>query len=58
MKEDEIRRRVREASRDGRVECKVLLQLAREIGTDPAELGRLCNEMRIRIRRCQLGCFP
>jgi len=57
-REDEIRNRIREASRDGRVECRVLLDMARETGADPAELGRLCNEMRIRIRRCQLGCFP
>jgi len=40
-----------------RVTCRDLLNLAARLGVESAELGRLCNEMQIKITDCRLGCF-
>jgi len=55
--EQQIRQLIQQAAEDGRVPCKFLLDLARRTGSAPKDIGRLCNEMDIRIRACQLGCF-
>jgi AraC-like DNA-binding protein len=54
---DAIREALKRAARDGKVSCKSLLNLSQRLGASPRLLGRLCNEMRIHIRACQLGCF-
>ncbi|MGD2176041.1 MAG: hypothetical protein PVJ27_11605 [Candidatus Brocadiaceae bacterium] len=53
----EIRDAVREAARDGRIECAKALALARDFDVAPLEIGRACNSEGIKIARCQLGCF-
>jgi len=40
-----------------RLSCHEALAIAAETGLKPAELGKLCNELQIKITRCQLGCF-
>jgi len=52
LREDITRRVV-----DGRVACKALLELAERRGVPPVTVGRLCDEMAIKITACQLGCF-
>ncbi len=37
--------------------CASALQLARQLGVKPSEVGAMCNEHNIRISNCQLGCF-
>lgn len=56
--EEEIRRAIQDAAADGKVACKVLLDLAERTQTPPKEIGRLCDDMGLRIRTCRLGCFP
>jgi len=58
VSQDEIRRVIQNAAEDGRVACKVLLDLAERTQTPPKEIGGLCDDMGFRIRTCQLGCFP
>ena len=53
----QIRQAIRRAAKDGKVPCRFLLELAERTGTAPREIGRHCNEMGLRIRACQLGCF-
>lgn len=57
VSEAELRKAVLQASRDGKAACKALLKLAERTGASPARIGRLCDEMKIRICGCQLGCF-
>jgi len=35
----------------------IALAVARDLDVPPAEIGRLCNELDIKIVGCQLGCF-
>jgi hypothetical protein len=37
--------------------CAAAFQIAGETGATLAEIGAACNEHRIKIVRCQLGCF-
>ncbi len=55
--DQEIRELIQAKVKDGRVACKVLLELAEQTQTPSMELGKLCDEMKIRITGCQLGCF-
>ena len=55
--QEEIRRSIRQAARNGKVACKFLLDLAQRTESPPREVGRLCDEMGLHISGCQLGCF-
>ena len=55
--EQELRDAIEAAAKENRVSCKQMLDLAARTGAAPAEVGRLCNEMDIKVRACQLGCF-
>lgn len=37
--------------------CASALELARQVGVKPSEVGAVCNEHNISISNCQLGCF-
>ena len=45
-------------AQDGRLPCAKALALAKRLGVSPEAVGRACNEAGIKIKRCQLGCFP
>ncbi len=53
----ELERAIRAATENGKAPCRTLLELARRTGVSPGDVGRLCDEMDIRVGRCQLGCF-
>ena len=38
--------------------CASALNIADRFGVSPSVVGSICNEKNIRIRHCQLGCFP
>lgn len=40
-----------------RLSCRDAFKIAEEFGVDPAIIGKICNEQKIRICKCQLGCF-
>jgi len=45
--------------RDGRttLRCAVAFELAERFGVKPIEIGRICNQQKIKMVKCQLGCF-
>ena len=45
--------------RDGRMTlgCAVAFELAEQFGVKPVEIGRICNRHKIKMVKCQLGCF-
>ncbi len=54
---DELREAVTGIAQDGKASCKRLLEIAREKDVSPRVVGRVCDELKIRICACQLGCF-
>jgi hypothetical protein len=53
----ELREEIGALAVDGRVPCRLLLELAGRAGQPPRNIGALCDEMQIKIVACQLGCF-
>lgn len=48
---------VRKAAKEGRLTCEKAHELGKELDVSLREIGAACNELNIRIKACQLGCF-
>ena len=57
MNEELIKRRIRDESGEGRIQCAKALRLADELGVSPREIGKAANKQGIKVSSCQLGCF-
>ena len=57
MGEDEIRGRIKEAAKDGKITCAAAMKIAADYKISNREIGELLNQMKIKIAQCQLGCF-
>ena len=57
MNEDKIREILREKRVSGRITCREAIKTAEEVGVSPAVIGKLLDEMKIKIAVCQLSCF-
>lgn len=55
--EEKVREAIVEVSPDKRISCPVARQIAEEYGVPVGEVGRLINELGIKIYACELGCF-
>jgi hypothetical protein len=59
--QEELTRIVLDRSREieGRstLTCAKALGLAAELGVEPMQIGRICDQENIRLSSCQLGCF-
>jgi len=57
MTPEELREAIQSQAVEGRVACKAMLDLARESDTPSRQIAKICNELKIKICACQLGCF-
>lgn len=57
MSRDALREAVKIAAREDRLTCAKAHELEKELGVTLQEIGAVCNELNIRIKACQLGCF-
>lgn len=48
---------VRNAAQDGRLSCEQAHDLGRELDVPLRDIGAICNELKIKVTACQLGCF-
>jgi hypothetical protein len=48
---------IRKASVDDRLSCERAHELSKELKIPLGEIGIACNELKIKITACQLGCF-
>ncbi len=56
-KQKEIRRLLTERSIDARLACTAARKIAEELKVPYSEVGRAANELKIKIKNCELGCF-
>ena len=54
---EKIRVAVRDAAVGGRLSCEKAHELGTRLNIPLQEIGRVCNELNIKIKDCQLGCF-
>lgn len=48
---------IKEFSPGSRLSCSKAREIAERFGIPLSEIGRLANELRIKIIECELGCF-
>ena len=49
--------RAEESKGQKRLSCADAFELASEFEVEIREIGRICNQQKIKISKCQLGCF-
>lgn len=57
MDEEKVRQAIKAEAREERLLCSQAFSIAGELNCELADVGRLCNELGVRITSCQLGCF-
>jgi hypothetical protein len=50
-------KRAQEIEGKKKLACAEAFELAQEFKVEVIEIGRICNQHNVRIRKCQLGCF-
>ena len=55
---NELDEKIKASLVDGKLPCPVAFKIAKEMKVGPKEVGETCNRLKIKIRSCQLGCFP
>lgn len=54
---DDLAKKIQDALIEGKLSCATAHRLAAEYDVELAEIGKLANELKIKINKCQLGCF-
>ena len=53
----QIEAAILEKAKGGKIPCAVCFRIAEDSGISKKEMGKILNEMNVRISQCQLGCF-
>ena len=57
MERDQVIEAIKKKAKEDRIPCAVCFQIAEEYGIPKRELGKLLNELEIKVISCQLGLF-
>lgn len=57
MTRERLIEEIRRNAAHNRLSCERAHELSKELGISLRELGELCNELKIKIVACELGCF-
>ncbi len=57
MNREKIIEAVQAASLNSRLSCEKAHELSRTLNVTLREIGEICNNLKIKISACQLGCF-
>lgn len=52
-----IKDKLLKVAQDKKLPCVKALALAKRLKVEPIEIGKIANELGIKIIDCQLGCF-
>jgi LAO/AO transport system kinase len=55
--EEELEKRLLQAAHENRILCSAALGIAKTLGIPANEVGKAANRLKIKISKCQLGCF-
>lgn len=55
--DEKIREAFASAGIKSEIPCEKAFDLAEKYGIPKMEIAKYCNKHKIKIRRCQLGCF-
>jgi phosphoribosylformimino-5-aminoimidazole carboxamide ribonucleotide (ProFAR) isomerase len=54
---EQVKEAVRQAAKGGVLTCHDARALAEELGVEYSLVGQACNEVGVKVRSCELGCF-
>jgi len=57
MMREKIIEAIRSGAVDNRLSCEKAHELSAKLHITLREIGLLCNDLKIKISACQLGCF-
>jgi hypothetical protein len=57
MDRDKLVKVILEKAKEGKLPCAVCFKIAEDFGISNKEMGKILNEMKVKISQCQLGCF-
>jgi hypothetical protein len=57
MDRKKLEQSILEKTKDGKLPCAFCFKIAEDFGISKREMGKILNEMKIKISQCQLGCF-
>jgi hypothetical protein len=57
MEAKELLEKLKELAPQGRISCNEARQLAEKLNIHFSEVGKACDEAKIKIHACELGCF-
>jgi len=57
MEKETLFQEIQKRSQDGKIACRQCFEIARLCDVSLKLIGELCNEKKIKIFACQLGCF-
>lgn len=56
-KKELVEARIKENTADGKISCPVLRKIAEKLEIPYKKAGEVADELKIKIRNCDLGCF-
>ena len=57
MEKQQIYEEIVRVAEDGRISCVRCFEIAQRCGVSPELIGEVCDDHKVKIRNCQLGCF-
>ncbi|MCW3490064.1 hypothetical protein [Dethiobacter alkaliphilus] len=57
MEKQELLRVIKNNLEDGKLHCETAYQIAADHNVKLWQIGQICDEEKIKIKGCQLGCF-
>ncbi len=57
MERKKLEEAVLKNAKDGKLPCAACFKIAEDFGISNQEMGKILNEMKVKISHCQLGCF-
>ncbi len=48
---------IRDEAKGGKIPCAHCMKIAEDLGISRKGMGKILNEMKIKVSQCQLGCF-
>ena len=57
MDRKKIEELIKKKAKDGKLPCAMCFKIAEDFGISKKEMGKILNEVKVKISQCQLGCF-
>ncbi len=54
---ENVKEKVKERAKDGKISCPQARKIAEELNVPIREVGHACDELKIKLYGCELGCF-